>query len=459
MTRRRQAKHSAGRAAIVGAGAAGLVSARELGLAGFEVDLFEAQDRVGGVWIYRDEVESDPLSQRPDRRRVHSSLYRSMRTNLPRDLMAFRSFPFPGEPRFPGHEEVLDYLERFAETNSLTERIRFRTRVRALNPVAGPSGEEGWTIELGADESDPRAAGASDSKRAAAAARENPPEWVGPYDAVVVASGHYSTPRLPELPGLGTFAGEALHSHNYRCPEPFAGRKVVVVGSGSSAVDLSLELEPGSDVRLSVRDAVLGSGAFRSLCRRGLEVRGEVAEVIGSDRLRYSDGSVESGVDVLLFCTGYRYSYPFLDHLDVIQVQSHRVKPLYLDLVPPAHPTLAFVGLPYRVVPFPLFELQAQWFAAFLRGRVPRLTQDEMESWIERREEALRAQGVEERRFLDYGDDQFTYNDALADQLGIDRLPFHFRSLYREAGSKRIADPAGYRDQALEACLAESLAT
>ena len=72
-------------------------------------------------------------------------------------------------------------------------------------------------------------------------------------------------------------------------------------------------------------------------------------------------------------------------------------------------------GLPYRIVPFPLFELQAKWFAAFLVGTVQRLSVEEMEIWIQRREEALSAQGVPERKFLDYGDDQFTYNDALSD--------------------------------------------
>ena len=82
------------RVAVIGAGAAGLVAAHELRLEGHEVTVFEQSDRVGGLWNYTDEVEDDPLGQRPSRR-IHTSLYESLEVNLPRDLMAFEGRPDP----------------------------------------------------------------------------------------------------------------------------------------------------------------------------------------------------------------------------------------------------------------------------------------------------------------------------------------------------------------------------
>ena len=79
--------------AVIGAGAAGLVTASELLREGHAVAVFERSRRVGGLWVYEEETETDPLGQCP-RRRHHGSLYASLRTNLPRDLMAFDGYPF-----------------------------------------------------------------------------------------------------------------------------------------------------------------------------------------------------------------------------------------------------------------------------------------------------------------------------------------------------------------------------
>lgn len=75
-------------------------------------------------------------------------------------------------------------------------------------------------------------------------------------DAVVVATGNYHTPALPAWPGMEGFPGELLHSADYRNPWPFAGRDVLVVGSGNSAVDIALQLSDrvAGRVRLAVRN-------------------------------------------------------------------------------------------------------------------------------------------------------------------------------------------------------------
>ncbi|KAL8483499.1 hypothetical protein ACS0TY_026257 [Phlomoides rotata] len=81
--------------AVIGAGVAGLATARALkGEGHHQVLVYEKSDKLGGTWVYEPQVESDPLGHDPNREIVHSSLYHSLRTNLPRQLMGFSDYPF-----------------------------------------------------------------------------------------------------------------------------------------------------------------------------------------------------------------------------------------------------------------------------------------------------------------------------------------------------------------------------
>ncbi|KFK24020.1 hypothetical protein AALP_AAs65924U000100, partial [Arabis alpina] len=194
----------------IGAGPAGLVAARELRREGHSVVVFERQKQVGGTWIYTDHVEPDPLSVDPTRPIVHSSVYGSLRTNLPRECMGYRDFPFvvrsdSRDPRrFPNHGEVLTYLQEFVKEFGIEEMIRFETTVLRVIPAAKTDGGEGiekWRIE-------------SEEKEKKVRCDEI-------YDAVVICNGHYTEPRLAEIPGISCWPGKEMHSHNYRIPEPF----------------------------------------------------------------------------------------------------------------------------------------------------------------------------------------------------------------------------------------------
>lgn len=170
--------------AVIGAGAAGLVAARELRREGHSVVVFERQKQVGGTWIYTDHVEPDPLSVDPTRPVVHSSVYATLRTNLPRECMGYRDFPFVArsgdQRRFPSHGEVLAYLQEFAKEFAIEEVIRFETAVERVAPAT--EGENGkWRVESTEKEKRVR--------------RDEV------YDAVVVCNGHYIEPRLAEIPG------------------------------------------------------------------------------------------------------------------------------------------------------------------------------------------------------------------------------------------------------------------
>ena len=169
--------------AIIGAGAGGLVAARELLREGHRVVVFEKSEQVGGSWVYTPEVESDPLGLDPSRSVIQSSLYQSLRTNLPREVMGFRDYPFViregkgRDPRrFPCHTEVLFYLQDFASAFGITELVRFETEV----VFAGIADDGKWRLM---------------SKSKGGIGRDEI------YDAVVVCNGHYTEPRIADIPG------------------------------------------------------------------------------------------------------------------------------------------------------------------------------------------------------------------------------------------------------------------
>ena len=98
--------------AVIGVGAAGLAALRHLStrLDALEPVAFEQTSNIGGTWCYTDQVGNDENGLP-----IHSSMYKNLRTNLPKEVMAFPDFPFDEKlPSFMRHTDVLDYLEKYA---------------------------------------------------------------------------------------------------------------------------------------------------------------------------------------------------------------------------------------------------------------------------------------------------------------------------------------------------------
>lgn len=172
---------------VIGAGPAGLVAARELKRAGHEVVVIEQRHEVGGQWLYDPKVEEEHPMGKTRLMKVHSSVYASLRVMSPREIMGFSDFPFVGKKgrdtrRFPGHEEILLYLKDFCDHFGLREMIRFNTFVENVEMLDYPVLEKEhlkWVVK----------------------SRVAEKEVEEVYDAVVVASGHYTLPRLPAIEG------------------------------------------------------------------------------------------------------------------------------------------------------------------------------------------------------------------------------------------------------------------
>jgi len=412
--------------AVIGAGAAGLVTARELQRAGHEPVVFEKGSTVGGVWVYSPQTEADPLGQSGPR--IHGSLYASLRTNLPRDLMAFVDYPFDGSgggddawPRFPGHICVRRYLERFAGDFGIAPLIRFETEVTAVRPSPGGA----WTVE---------------SATANALRHET-------FDAIAVCNGHYAEPRIPTLPGEAEFPALRMHSHNYREPARFAGQRVALFGASASANDLAVEIAQLATELFCCGDAFAALPAA-ARDQGNLHRRPGIAALRPDGSLVLNDGSRVAPVDSLVYCTGYHYRYPFMPS-DLLRVEDNWVQPLYHDLLHADHPSLAFIGIPFRVVPFPLFEVQARWFAKVVSQAFVLPDRTARHQAIIARAEALRAAGTKQRHFHQRNLDCYDYLDTLADQSGSPRIPGWHRQLTAALMAHAAAHPGIYRDRPL----------
>lgn len=411
------------RVAVIGAGAAGLCAARHI-LSRPNVFtppvVFELSGNVGGTWCYEEHT-----SALDDGRPVLSSMYRNLKTNLPKEVMMFPDFPFDPElSSFLPHQDILRYLEKYCHSHNIQPHIRFNTKVEHVKPVVratdGNKEKTSWEV-ISSD--------ASSGQRTES------------FDAVFVCSGHYSDPHIPDIPGMDNFKGQVLHSHSYRYPEPFSGQSVVVLGAKASGLDISIELaKVGAQVTLSH-----GLPRLTFPLPSGIRQSSPIMAVEADGRIRFQDDSVTEA-EVLLFCTGYNFRFPFLNAAELgLQIQDHLVTPLYRFMMPPAFPSLFFIGICKIICPFPNFHCQVQFALSVLDGSVPLPSRCQMEDEVKRDHQEKLDQGVQERHLLKLDKDQWEYCEILARTAGFKPLPPVVRSLYEEVWRQRRVHPQNYR--------------
>lgn len=396
--------------AVIGAGISGVVSAAHLIKEGFEVTIFERTGRIGGVWYYDERVDQDspfPNTIPPaqdwtdlDAKGLTSEevlilhgppgpCYAGLKNNVPTSLMKSSLLAWPeGTEEFIGQDRMVQYLEDIARLHHVTENIQFHTRVE---DVRKPAGSTRWSVKTSTLR----------VKESTFSVSRNRAD----FDAVVVASGHYHIPFVPDIPGLSAwkdrFPERVIHSKRYRTPEPFRGKTVLLIGAGASSLDIAREVDAlGGTVYQSRRESkydLLGNRLPEAVKRVAM-----VAEFIANDvdalsgvaingnnqgaipgRIVLEDGTALEKIDYVVIATGYITSYPFLGELEqpsvafedasdrtLITSDGYTTHNLHKDIFYISDPTLAFIGVSHLVSTFSLFDFQAKVMAKVFAGHV-----------------------------------------------------------------------------------------
>jgi dimethylaniline monooxygenase (N-oxide forming) len=373
---------------VIGAGSSGIAAVKALHERGFAFDCFEASDRVGGLWVYKN-------------RNGMSGAYSSLHINTSRGRMEYSDFPMPTSlPDFPHHSQIAAYFDSYVDHFGFRDRITFETVVTR----AERSGD-GW--EVSTDRGETRT-----------------------YDALIVANGHHWDPRWPEpaFPGHERFAGTQMHAHDYKGDDPefFRDKHVVLLGMGNSAMDIAVEASfaaarvylaarrgawvmpkyilgrpidtlsasphipfeirrrsfaalvravvgdmeryglPKPDHKLLQAHPTLSDDVLSRITHGEIEPRPNIAELT-ERTVRFADGS-EVEADIVVYCTGYKVTFPFFDPRFIAAPGNDL--PLFRRVFHPDVPGVYFIGLlqPLGAV-MPLAELQSEWVCDHLAGR------------------------------------------------------------------------------------------
>lgn len=332
------------RVCVIGAGASGLISIKNAIDFNCKVTAFEQSDEIGGTWVKPSEDNKYGLE-------VHSSLYDGLLTNLPIELMCYPNEPFDeNRESFVSADVVLNYYQKFADKYNLREFIKFEHQVLRVRPLADNS----WEVIV-----------------------KNLPNGnfeTYIFDAILICNGHYHTSFIPEYEGREFFTGMEIHSHEYRKPDTFKDQDILVIGGNFSAVDIvqqtaefaksvtwSHHLKDKPDTKAFGKN-VNSKPDVKCLSERGVE---------------FVDGSLAE-FTTIVYCTGYKYTFPFLSVDCGISTDEDYVKPLYKHCLNIKNPTMAFIGLPNLICPNQIFSIQSMFCLKFISKQKKFPSKDEM---------------------------------------------------------------------------------
>ncbi|XP_031633746.1 dimethylaniline monooxygenase [N-oxide-forming] 3-like [Contarinia nasturtii] len=361
--------------AVIGAGPSGIVSAKNAIAQGHNVTIFEKTGTLGGIWYYTEETGTDEYGVE-----IHTPMYRDLTTNLAKHLMIFPNVPpytYPyGTPSYPSHEDVWKYLNSFAEEFHVKELIRYHHFVDKI--VVKKNGK--WEVTV---------------------LRKNlckqKQKETHEFDAVFVCSGINFEKRIPNIEGACKFKGKTMHSRDYRIPETFIGENesILVIGKGPSGYDIVEQLKKvgisvvhSSYQSISLVEKILGTAIafcepkdFHDECEKPdcnpVAESGKVRRFMGKNQVEFQYGPCLN-FSMVIYATGYKFSYPFLDKSVGIRVKDNYIEPLYMHILNIQHPSMAFIGVAYGGISFKMYELQSRFALKFITGTKPLPSQKEM---------------------------------------------------------------------------------
>ncbi len=346
--------------AVIGAGPMGLAAARNLQKLDIPFTGFDLHSDVGGLW---------------DIDNPHSTMYETAHLISSKRMTEFKEFPMADDvASYPHHSALKTYFQDFAEHFGLRQHYEFNTRVLTVEPVG-----EQWRIITERD-------GQQQTRM---------------FDGVLIANGTLHKPNMPPLPG--EFDGELMHSCDYRTPDVFKGKRVLIVGCGNSGADIAVDAVhhaqsvdislrrgyyflpkfvkgrpidtlggkvklprplkqridgamirmiigkpsdyglPDPDYRLYESHPVINSLILHHLGHGDIQPRRDISKISGK-QVTFTDGQSKE-YDLILMSTGYLLDYPFIDRQYLNWPASEDAPRLYMNVFHPEHDNLFMMGM------------------------------------------------------------------------------------------------------------------
>ncbi|GGZ95304.1 potassium transporter [Ignatzschineria ureiclastica] len=353
--------------AILGAGPSGLAQLRAFqalknqGQEIPEIVCYEKQDDWGGVWRYNWETSVDHNGEP-----IHGCMYRFLWINAPKEALEFGDYTFDEHfkepiPSYVPRAVLKDYIVSRVERDNIRDYIRFNHAVR-------------WVEYLPANE----------KFRVTVMDHTQDRLITNEFDYVVCATGHFSTPYLPQVEGLEDFSGRVIHSHEFRDAREFKDQDILIVGSSYSAEDIGTQCYKygAKSITFSYRTNPIGHDWPPHFEERPLllKAKGRTAY--------FKDGS-HKDFDAIIFCTGYRFNFNFLS--EDIRLKAHNsIYPadLYKGIFLIDHPKMIYLGMQDQYYTFNMFDTQAWYARDVIMGRIQLPNRETMikdsQAWIKK---------------------------------------------------------------------------
>lgn len=198
------------------------------------------------------------------------------------------------------------------------------------------------------------------------------------FDIVILCPGRHSVPNWPSIKSLNSFTGRLIHSHDYRCREPFTGHRVAVIGGGPSGIDIALEISKVADDVIFINRTKHFQPLPENVHQINASLQGFKAKSIV---IRKDEKTVEFAVDSVILATGYRFNLSYLDQesCGLRWNSNDTIDGLYRQMINIEEPSMALMGVCQRsVLPFPLYHQQIQYYLRALANEVQLPSREEM---------------------------------------------------------------------------------
>ena len=418
--------------AIIGSGPCGLSmlnafqTAKNNGEEIPEVVCFEKQSDWGGLWNYSWRTGSDQYGDP-----VPNSMYRYLWSNGPKECLEFADYSFDEHfnqpiPSFPPREVLYEYILGRAKKADLKKYIKFDTAV--TNVVYN---ENQFQIT-------------SLNKKENLSSKDN-------FDYLIISSGHFSVPYIPEYDGMSSFPGRILHGHDFRDAEEFRGKDVVVLGSSYSAEDIALQCYKygAKSVTIGYRNNPMGF--------KWPEGMKEVhyLDKLDGNKATFKDGHSQN-IDALILCSGYLHHFPYLE--DNLKLKTHnRLYPpkLYKGVIWQDNHNLAYLGMQDQFHTFNMFDCQAWYVRDVIMKKIQMPNDQEIEKdikeWVEKEEKL-----EDPIQMIDF---QTEYTKDLYSASDYPKIDFELiRSHFKEWEHHKEEDIMTYRNKSFSSAVTGTVA-